>query len=149
MTQTRFIPCDDGEGAPARIDSLPDVETPERVELNGLPIGTIVQFYGAHSASKYICKIVGSEEEKRIKVWFKGNIPSAIAPLEEIISCDLRNTLVECGVIETGKNYVLPHFWYKDINTTKPTLIIDSQLRTEPYRRIFVKKPSLKESLSK
>ena len=112
----------DDEKSPERIDSLPDTETPTRVELSELPVETIVQFYGLHPDSKYICKIVGSETEKKIKIWFKGNNPCAIAPLERMVSIDNKNGETEYGVIEVDKGYILPHFYYRNIRTANPKL---------------------------
>ena len=143
MMKTKFVPCYDGEKSPSRLDLENNFETKKRIELCEEPLGTIIQFRGVHPDSEYICKIVDSENEKKIKVWFKGRYPSAIVSIDKIISFSgpITNWIEEKGVIEIGKSYVLPHFYY-EYNTPQGTkLIIDPQLRMEQYTALFVKKP--------
>ena len=132
----------DYEDSPERIDLLEEgVETPQRLDLRTVPLDTVVIFYGLHPDSKYVAKVIGPESERRIKIWFKGNVPAAIGSIEDIFSWEskLEFKTRAIGVMEVGKNYYLPHFYYR---LGKPNqLIIDPLPRTEPYTKIFVKKP--------
>jgi len=138
--KTEFIPCYDREESPSRLDLEKNIETPIRIELGKELVGTIIQFHGVHADSKYICKI---DSQKRIKIWFKGMYPSAIAPIETIISLSRLNTglAAEKGVLEIGKAYVLPHFYYQHGASQETRLIIDPMLRMEHYTSLFLKRP--------
>lgn len=129
------------ENAPDRIDGVDGVETPDRVELQELPVGTVVQFYGSHPDSKYIGLIVGTDDHKQIKVWLKGRGNGAVGNLDAIVSLnfgDCPNPLEE-GVMELGRNYVIPYFLYgRDDNLILQT----TNRRIEHYTKIFVLKPT-------
>ncbi|MBW2990195.1 hypothetical protein KY348_00650 [Candidatus Woesearchaeota archaeon] len=144
-----FVVIDGFEKSPDRIDApygieVKGVETPDRVELKELPLGTVVQFYGLHPDSKYICLIAGTEEHKQIKVWLKGRGNGAVGDLEAITSVDYRaprEKAVEEGVMEIRKNYFMPTFEY-DENDNLTLRGGGANSRFEPYTKIFVLKPS-------
>lgn len=141
--KTNFVPCYDGEKAPTYLSTSGNDESQKRIELAKVPIGTVIEFKGQHPDSEYICKIVGSENERKIKIWFKGRNPCALAPIEDIVSFQfpISETNLEKGVMEVGKSYVLPHFYY-DYDTPQGTkLNIDPVVRTEPYTKLFIKSP--------
>jgi hypothetical protein len=127
------------EKAPEGIEYLEGFETPERVVLQELSVGTIIQFYGHHPDSRYTCLIVGAEDSKQIKVWLNSRCNGAVGDLDSMLSIDLSKGIREEGAMEVGKNYSLPTFKYdKDHNLT---LEQGYNQRTEPYLKIFVLKP--------
>jgi len=134
-------PIEKYEKSPDWIDRVDGVETPERVDLEDLPVGTTVQFYGLHPDSIYICLVDGCEESgKTIKIWLKGRGNGAVGDLDAIVSEDLASGgSPEGGVMQVGMYYSLPTFIYdKDKNLA---LQFGMQIRTEPYTRIFLLRP--------
>jgi len=129
------------ERSPPPIDRVEDVEHPKRLDLREISIGSVVQFHGEHPDSIYICRLSGSESDRKIKIWLKGRGNGAIGSIDALRSRHSMRQwpwIVEKGVLEIGKNYVIPTFKYdKDDN-----LFLDHLgSRTEPYSKIFVLTP--------
>ena len=134
---TTFKPIVPFEIAPDRIDQE-SVEKPYRINLRELPFGTIIEFFGVHLDSKYICLLAGTESDRQIKIWLKGRGNGAIGSIDNLASIDFGLRTSREGVLEVGKNYGLPEFYYdRDDNIT-----ISECVRTESYTAIFVKKPA-------
>ncbi|MBI4439824.1 hypothetical protein HY638_02530 [Candidatus Woesearchaeota archaeon] len=137
---TLFAPIDCFEKSPKFIGGNEGVQTSERVELCGLPLGTVIQFHGAHPDSKYLCLIAGTESHKQIKIWLKGRGNGAIGDLDAIVSRDLgaAQSIPETGVMQIGRNYFMPTFSYD----SEGNLTLEyHNVRTEPYSKIFVMMP--------
>ena len=134
-----FVPLQEFEKSPERIDELEGVETPNRVDLKELPLGSVIQFYGVHHDSKYITLLCGPESDRQIKIWLKGRGNGAIGSIDCLFSQDflVRPRISQLGILEVGKNYCLPHFYFdKEDNVS-----VAQQFRTEPYTKIFLKRP--------
>ena len=138
--EPQFAPLQEFEESPGRIDGVEGVETPSRVDLRELPLGTIIEFFGSHPDSKYITLLCGSESHRQIKIWQKGKGNGAIASIDCLFSRDFENLSLEpqLGFLEIGKNYFLPDFHYDQDGQ----VFVQQVPRTEPYTRIFIKRPS-------
>ena len=135
----KLTPLNDSLPSPERIDEAEGIETPTRADLRELPLDTIIQFYGIHPDSVYICQLTGTDTERKIKIWFKGRANCAIGSIDTMIAMKGAAGFdgAERGIMEVGKNYVLPHFYYDEHRH----LTLNYQVRTEVYTKIFMKKP--------
>lgn len=136
-TSLTFTPIPEFERSPKRIDGVEGVETPKRVDLKELPLGTIVQFYGVHPDSKYITLLTGPETDRQVKIWLKGRGNGVVVSIDLIVSEHLPTGVKETGIMEVGKTYFLPEFYYDD----RDNVTIGGMARFESYTKIFVKRP--------
>jgi len=138
----RFSVIDGFETSPGRIDENVGIRgalKPKRIDLRETQIGSVIQFYGIHPDSKYNCLLSGTEDERKIKIWLKGRGNGAIGSIDLMISQSFRESTLEKGVLELGKNYLLPTFWYDSKNNLALSDFMN--YRTEPYRELFVLTP--------
>ena len=135
--KTNFVPCYDGEQSPPIISNDINAEQPTRIDLKELSLGDVIEFHGIHPDSYYFCKIIEEVGEKKIKIWFKGRYPGAIAPLEDIGSVYWKDGkfVEDKSAMELNRPYCIPHFYYKG-----DELFIDPSLRMEQFTAIYLKR---------
>ncbi len=151
MTLPKFVPILPYERSPEPVHMVEGIERPKRVDLRELLLGTVIQFYGLHADSKYICLLGGTEDNRQIKIWLKGRGNGAIGTIDELVSWDCKDMpdiKPEKGILELGKYYDMPTFTYYDDKDVTDQIAVQnlswSTIRQEPYTEIFVKKPSKK-----
>jgi len=116
-------------------------ETPHRVDLRGLPLDTIVEFHGKHPVSRYIAKLTEDESGRKIKIWLNREANCAIGPIDSVVSLEIPSFAVQKGVMEIGKNYVMPNFNYRREGEHLVLTLNFYNARTESYTKLFVQRP--------
>lgn len=136
-----YTPFEPSEGLAPEFD-VSKAEEVERVDLREVPLETLLRFHGNHTDSWYIVQVTGSEQDRKAKIWHKARANAAIAPIDSILTyadiSELTAGHVERGIMEVGKNYILPNFGYDSEGVTLKT----DRPRSEGYTKILVQEPT-------
>jgi hypothetical protein len=101
----------------------------DEVDLDNVPLGTIIEFQGIHPESIYSMQIVEKEGRSYVDLWFKGR-PGCFRSLTSEWKNDKYNLAVK-----VGSGYIVPHFYYNQNGLTERGLL---QPRAERFRRIMI-----------
>lgn len=125
----RFKPSEDF--TEPEIDVTKPYDTPQVVDLEKTPVGTVISIQGLHPNAAYTAKV---ENGKRIKIWRNYNAEGLIGPIDAI--CSYREELdesrkvvdsdgtvlygsvsekyvLERGVMRLGSAFAMPYFEYE------------------------------------
>lgn len=142
MAHRKFLPS---EGyAPAFENTMATSVT--RVNLREVPLETVILFCGFHPDSWYLAQVVGPNSERQVKLWHKENGKAVIGSIDAIISFrniqDFLNKTVERGVMEVGKQYILPYFSHT-IEDGTSKVVLEGSRRIEYYTEIHVQRSGI------
>ena len=120
----------DGSG-----DLKPGVKEVQRIDLRELPLDAVLQFRGIHPDAAYICKVVGPESSRQIKIWYKGRGGCAVTSIDTIGSWD-DYWKKHGGIMEVDAQYMIPYFEYDRDRNLRLNF---GEGRIESYTQILVK----------
>ena len=150
-----------------RLDRIPFVSFPDRnapafdyanarevqrVDLREIPLESVIEFWGVHTISIYLCKVTeAAPEDRKIKIWFNRLANCAVGSIDSILSIDLKKnqpgadeaTFVERAVMEVGKLYMMPTFDHPWHDGRYSTVLNHSASRGEGYTRILLQMPEV------
>ena len=136
MVLIPIVPC---EEEPKDFRFEKEAEKVQRLDLRQLELGSFIEFSGVHPGSNYIVLLIGSENDRRIKLWLKGYSQNGVTgTIDDLISINPEGLHTERGVLEVKKNYILPTFYHDRNGFVFPSHQDD---RCEPYTAIFLKRP--------
>ncbi len=78
----------------------------DEVDLETVTVGTLVEFRGSHSESKYLMQIVVEDGERFVDLWFKER-PGCFRS-----SASEWNNPEHHRAVKVGFGYCVPHFYY-------------------------------------
>ena len=113
----------------------PGVKEVQRIDLRELPLDTVLQFHGIHSDATYICKVVGPESSRQIKIWYKGRDGCAVTSIDTIGSWD-DDWKKQEGIMKVYAQYMIPYFEYDRDRNLRLNF---GEGRIESYTQILVK----------
>ncbi|HLD12712.1 MAG TPA: hypothetical protein VJB87_03910, partial [Candidatus Nanoarchaeia archaeon] len=120
-----------------RIRDLARVQQPDRIVLAELPLGSLVEFEGAHPLSQYLLRMGRHLGVPQVMLWLDREHTCAIGGLDAITTTTFSGShmSIEYGIIVKGQNYVLPTFHYDGQGHTS---LDHSNKRFEPYTKLWL-----------